>query len=56
MKSFQQLAQAAYEAHQAEEAKQGRAIRYQWSALSPGQQACWVKVAQAVVAEVAAIQ
>jgi hypothetical protein len=56
MKSFQQLAQAAYEAHQAEGVKQNGGTPAPWLSLSPGQQARWVKVAQVVVAEVAAIQ
>jgi len=56
MKSFQQLAQTAYEAHHAEWVKQNGGKPCPWDALSPGLQARWVKAVQAVVAEVAAIQ
>ncbi|MFI5447569.1 hypothetical protein [Polaromonas sp. UC242_47] len=56
MKSFQQLAQAAYEAYQAEGVKQNGGKPFPWTDLEPGHQACWVKAVQKVVAEVAAIQ
>lgn len=56
MKSFQQLAQAAYEAYQAERAKQIGGAQFPWADVEPGHQACWVKAVQKVVAEVAAIQ
>lgn len=56
MKSYQQLAQEAYEAFEQETVKQNGGQPYPWEKLDPGWQACWVKAVQKVVTEVAAIQ
>lgn len=55
MKSFQQLAQIAYEAYEQEVVKQNGGQPYPWDKLDPGWQFCWVKAVQQVIAEVAAI-
>ena len=56
MKSFQQLAQGAYEAHGKELHKLIGVSVPAWEKLAPTEQACWVKAMQQVVAEVAAIR
>ena len=57
MKSFEQLARAAYQAHaqaQLNRAGRGTAI-HPWECLKPADQACWVEAARAVAAEIASI-
>ncbi len=56
MKSFEQLAQHAYQAYTDEEAQHhGGRAPISWEALPRAEQACWVKSAKAVAAEIAAI-
>lgn len=60
MKSFQQLAQSAYEAWAKTTAQvsdaRGRFRPPTWADLPPSAQAAWVNAARQIVAEVAAIQ
>lgn len=55
MKSFEQLAQAAYEAHRKEFAKQRGMIPPPWERLEAEWHACWIAAVKQVVAEVSAI-
>lgn len=55
MKSFAQLAQAAYEAHEQEVIKRNGGEPYPWARLDPEWQACWIAAVKQVVADVSAI-
>lgn len=55
MKSFQQLAKVAHEALGAQIAKANSTTPRPWEELSPEEQATWVVVMQAVVAELESI-
>ena len=52
MKSFEQIAQSAYTAHEEERTE----VYRPWQKLGPVEQACWVAAVKQVVAEVASIQ
>lgn len=57
MKSFDQLARAAYEAHakaQLNRAGRGGNI-YPWECLKPAERTCWVETAMAVAAEISTV-
>lgn len=55
MKSFQQLAQIAYETHAKQAYKTNGTVAFPWKLLTPLEQECWVKTMQAVVAELESI-
>jgi hypothetical protein len=57
MKSFDQLARAAYEAYaQAQLNRAGRGGNtHPWECLKPADRACWVEAAKAVATEVATV-
>lgn len=55
MKSYTQLAKAAYEAHAAAEERQLGGASEPWQHLTPAEQECWIATAKAIAAELATV-
>ena len=55
MKSYEQIAQAMYEAHGKELLRQIGVTQRPWGGLGSGEQACWIAAAKQAAAELALV-